>query len=163
MLTWIAEVADEPLVLEPADRRAESVTNTWWLDATDEDRRTLSVPEVVAAFERTAEVIRRRIRELGCTGAATFYVWHDKQAGQLRCSTASVAEDELPFSAAYLPSGDLGPLVEGFLNDTEPGLVPWSDLEDGHGGDEPETPPFPVWVRNVGREGEGGTSGPGGA
>ncbi|MFJ9459624.1 hypothetical protein ACIRST_31665 [Kitasatospora sp. NPDC101447] len=167
LLTWIAEVADEPLVLEPTDRRVEWETNTWWLGAEDEDRRALSVPEVVAAFERTAEGIRRRIRGMGFAGVATFYVWHDEQAGQLRCSTGSVAADQLPFGGAYVPSGDLGAVIEGFLSDRGPGVVAWSDLEDlsdlEDGADledvhdrcgrapEPEVAPFPVWVCSVGR------------
>lgn len=104
LLTWIAEVAAEPLVLEPADRRVEWETNTWTLGAADEDRSSLAVAEVVAAFERTAAAIRERIRDLSFSGVATFYVWHDKQAGQLRCSTGSVPPDALPFSGAYVPS-----------------------------------------------------------
>ncbi|WP_046778309.1 hypothetical protein [Streptomyces yangpuensis] len=155
LLTWIAEVADEPLVLEPADRRVETETNTWWLGAEEEDRRALSVPEVVAAFERTAEGIRLRIREMGFGGVATFYVWHDEQAGQLRCSTGSVAADKLPFGGAYVPTDDLGPVVEGFLCDQDPGLVPWSELEAENGQSDQTAPemdaaPFPVWVRSVG-------------
>ncbi|WP_380282614.1 hypothetical protein [Kitasatospora purpeofusca] len=131
-------MADEPLVLEPTDRRVEWETNTWWLSTDDEDRRALSVSEVVAAFERTAEGIRLRIRETGFPGVATFYVWHDEQAGQLRCSTGSVAADDLPFGGAYVPSDDLGAVVEGFLSDRE------------QTAPEPEAAPLPVWVRSVG-------------
>ncbi|MFJ5926132.1 hypothetical protein ACIQF6_26335 [Kitasatospora sp. NPDC092948] len=164
LLTWIAEVADEPLALEPADRRVEWETNTWWLSTDDEDRRALSVPEVVAAFEHTAERIGQRIHTLGFTGMATFYVWHDDQAGQLRCSTGSVPAEQLPFGGAYRPVDDLGPVVEGYLRDEQPGTVPWTELDftpddasdDGlddvpdESAPEPEFPPFPVWVRSVG-------------
>ena len=155
LLTWIAEVADEPLVLEPADRRVEWETNTWSLGAADEDRRSLSAVEVVTAFERTAAAIRERIRQLGFSGVVTFYVWHDTQAGQLRCSTASVSRDALPFSGTYVVSDDLGPVVEAFLADSKPGVVAWSDL-DGLESDleqtamEPEITPLRVWASSVG-------------
>ncbi|MGV9273458.1 hypothetical protein [Streptomyces griseosporeus] len=155
LLTWIAEVADEPLVLEPADRRVEWKINTWGLSAEDEDRRSLSVSDVVAAFERTASAIRVRIVELGFVGAATFYVWHDEQAGQLRCSTGSVPSDELPFSGAYVPSDDLESIVEAFLTDSDPTVIAWADLDDVQDqpeqtAAEPEMAPFRVWVSSVG-------------
>ncbi|RSS55178.1 hypothetical protein [Streptomyces sp. WAC01280] len=155
LLTWIAEVADEPLVLEPADRRVEWETNTWWLSAEDEDRKSLSVSTVVAAFERTASAIQVRIRELGFPGGATFYVWHDEQAGQLRCSTGSVTADELPFGGAYALSDGLGPVIQGFLAGSEPGAMDWSGLKSvqSHSDPtaaEPEVVPIRVWARSVG-------------
>ncbi|ROR46649.1 hypothetical protein [Kitasatospora cineracea] len=150
LLTWIAEVADEPLALEPTDRRVEWETNTWWLGAEDAERRALSVPEVVSAFERTAEGIRLRIRATGFAGVATFYVWHDEQASQLRCSTGSVAADELPFGGAYVPSGELGAVIAGFLADRGPGAAARSDREEAHARSGPEVAPFPVWVCGVG-------------
>lgn len=158
LLTWIAEVADEPLVLEPADRQVEVETNTWSMGATDEDKRSLSVAQVVAAFERTVAAIRTRIRELGFSGVATFYVWHDEQAGQLRCSTGSVLPIALPFGGAYAASGDLGPIVEAFLADGEPGSIAWPDLDDAQSlpeqtQTEPEVIAFGVWVSNVGTSG----------
>ncbi|MCL6737441.1 hypothetical protein [Streptomyces neyagawaensis] len=155
LLTWIAEVADEPLVLEPADRRVEWETNTWSLGTADEDRSSLSVADVVAAFERTAAALRERIHDLGFWGVATFYVWHDKQAGQLRCSTGSVPPDALPFRGSYVASDDLGPVVEGFLADSKPGFIAWSDLDDAQSlseqtETEPEIKPPGVWVSSVG-------------
>ncbi|WP_329331591.1 hypothetical protein OG866_02345 [Streptomyces sp. NBC_00663] len=148
LLKWIAEVADEALVLDPADRRLESATNTWWLSAEVEDRRSLSVSDVVAAFGRTASAVRARVRELGFSGVATFYVWHDEQAGQLRCSTGSVAPDALPFGGAYEPSAELGPIVERFLADAEPGVVSRAELDGA--GDQAAHVPVRVWVCGVG-------------
>ncbi|MFJ7129003.1 hypothetical protein [Streptomyces sp. NPDC098101] len=155
LLTWIAEVAEEPLALEPGNRRVEWETNTWSLGAGDEDGRPLSAAEVVAAFEQTAAGIRERIRELGFSGVATFYVWHDGQAGQLRCSTGSVPPDELPFNGTYVVADRLGPIVEGFLADNMPGAVAWSDLDEAEGHleqamTELEIAPLRVWASSVG-------------
>ncbi|MFD5721447.1 hypothetical protein [Streptomyces sp. NPDC127036] len=155
LLTWIAEVADEPLVLDPAGRRVEWETNTWSLGAAAEDRSSLSVAEVSTAFEQTAAAIRERIRNLGFPGVATFYVWHDEQAGQLRCSTGSVPPDALPFRGTYVASDDLGPVVAGFLADSEPGFIDSSDLDDAQSRSEQteieqEPKPFTVWVSSVG-------------
>ncbi|MFJ3224368.1 hypothetical protein ACIPJS_13545 [Streptomyces sp. NPDC086783] len=155
LLTWIAEVAEEPLALEPGNRRVEWETNTWSLGAGAEDGRPSSAAEVVAAFEQTAAGIRERIRELGFSGVATFYVWHDRQAGQLRCSTGSVPPDELPFDGTCVVADHLGPIVEGFLADNMPGAVAWSDLDEAEGPSEqamtePEIAPVRVWTSSVG-------------
>ncbi|MEV7770986.1 hypothetical protein [Kitasatospora sp. NPDC086791] len=155
LLTYIAELADEPLALEPDDHPLEWETNTWWLSAEVEDRRSLTVAEVVTAFERTALLLRARVAGLGHAGPATFYVWHDDRAGQLRCSTGSVGPEELPFGGAYVPVDDLAPIVAEFLADDEPGVTRLTDApgaldgEDAPDREEPQNPPFPVWFRSV--------------
>ncbi len=150
LLTWIAEIAEEPLVLDPANRPVEWETNTWWLSSEAEDRATLSAVQVIAAFERTAEAVRCRIGELGFSGAATFYVWHDTQAGQLRCSTGSVLPASLPFEGAYEVSADLGAIVQGFLDDDHPGVTRFSEAEDAEWRvPDSKQSSVQVWTRNV--------------
>jgi len=158
LLTFIAEVADEPLVLDPGNWATESQTNTWWLDADAEERATLSVDDVAAAFEGTAELLRHRIRALRFHGTATFYVWHDEQARQLRCSVSSQRPESLPFGGTYVLTETLEPIITSFLDDSDPGSVPWTDLtqieSDGQDRAEADSmpPPFPVWTRRIGRD-----------
>lgn len=64
-------------------------------------------------------------------------MWHDEQAGRLRCPTASVTPDALPFAAAYPACGDLAPVVEGFIADSGPGFIARADLDDAQGDVEP--------------------------
>ncbi|MFD5415689.1 hypothetical protein [Streptomyces nojiriensis] len=135
----------------------EVETNTWLLSTDEAGRASSSVTEVVAAFHRTAAAIRGRVRGMGHRGAATFYVWHDAQAGQLRCSTGSVPPEALPFGGPYTASDDLDAIVAEYLADESPGFVLWSDLEDvdhraEQAGTEPEIP-LSVWVSDVGDEG----------
>lgn len=168
LLTSILEVADEPLVLDPADPGAQSRTNTWWLSPDPGELGELAVGEVAAAFDQVAAELRRRIGELGYPGPVTFYVWHDAQAGQLRCSTSTQRPDALPFGSAYRVVESLDEIAAAFLDDEIPGTVPWAvldpydenkgdadtryeDADPGDEGCELVLPPFPVWVRAVGR------------
>ncbi|MGW9347646.1 hypothetical protein [Nocardiopsis flavescens] len=128
LLALIAEIAGEPVLLDPDDRSREVRENTWWLGSRGEP----PAREVARAWERTASRIRERLGEAGgYRGTATFYLWHDAQAGRLCCSTASLPADGLPFAGAYRLTDDPGPVVEEFLHGG------WSD-------------PFPVWARPVG-------------
>jgi hypothetical protein len=149
LLLGIRAVGDEPLVLSPSDPEAESA-NTCWFGASPHERLGASIEEVVAAFEEAAARIRAQVAELGHQGTATFYVWHDEQAGQLRCSTGSRPPERLPFGNEYRPTGDLRSIVAGFLADGEPGFVRFTDLkpvtEDASTG---AYPPIAVWTFDV--------------
>ena len=146
LLTWIAEIAEEPFVLDPTGPIRQAQANTWSL-RTDPDEETLTVDQVVTAFERTAETLRFRVCGDGLQ--ATFYVWHDEQAGQLCCSLSSQGPDALPFSGTYTGADTLDSIVEQFLSQRHPGLVPWHELEPGV--DKPaeklDFPTLRVWTR----------------
>ncbi|MBB5801322.1 hypothetical protein F4560_001090 [Saccharothrix ecbatanensis] len=154
LLRWIREVADEPLVVDPAARNIEARENTWSLSTSIDERGSLSAHEVVAAFEECASILRERVRSLGYDGQVTFYVWHDQQAGQLRCSTASLPGDELPFRSRVELDVPLAAIAEEFLDDARPGQGPWDDLRPASDGYVDETQPddfvVRVWTADIG-------------
>jgi hypothetical protein len=147
LLKEIRAIAGETLVLSPHEPTAEDV-NTNWLGAPPHERMGLTADEVVSAFEETAELLRDQLTVLGHQGPATFYVWHDELAGQLRCSTRSCPQDRLPFAGDYRPTSDLRAIVVEFLEDRAAAVIGWGELEpvetpDAQAEDPPE---FPVWV-----------------
>ena len=147
LLKEIRAIAGETLVLAPHDQDAETV-NTSWFGAPLHERISMTADEVVSAFVETAELLRDQVAALRHDGPATFYVWHDPQAGQLRCSTRSCGHDQLPFETAYRTTGDLQPIVEEFLEDRAPGAIAWGQMEPVPFPDGPvlEDPEVSVWV-----------------
>ncbi|MFC5267698.1 hypothetical protein ACFPJ1_36755 [Kribbella qitaiheensis] len=141
LLRYIAEVADEPFVLDPANPEIEHRENTWLLDCPAVERTSLTTAEVVAAFEHCANGLQRRLPQ---STQVVFYVWHDQQAGQLRCSTTSISADRLPFGARVVPT-PLEKIVEEFL--AAPGFISWAELQEADEADEPE--PEPEWTVEV--------------
>jgi hypothetical protein len=149
LLKEIRAIAGESLVFSPHDPAAEDA-NTSWFGAPPHERMGLTADEVVSAFEETAEVLRGQVSAHSHDGPATFYVWHDEQAGQLRCSARSSHPGALPFTVAYRPTSDLRPIVAEFLEDRAPGAIAWGQLEPvpfpGADSDEPASAEIPVWV-----------------
>jgi len=124
LLKEIRAIAGETLVISPHDRDAERA-NTSWFGAPPHERLGMTADEVVAAFQETAELLRDQVATLPYAGPATFYVWHDGEAGQLRCSTGSCGHDALPFDAPYRATSDLHGIVTEFLEDRAPGALVW--------------------------------------
>src|SRR5690606_15496868 len=102
--------------------------NASWFSASVEERAQLTATDVVVAIEDVVRAIRRQLAESEQT-RATFYVWHDEQAGQLRCSVSSRPGTDLPFAYSYELTDDLGVIVNAFLGDPSPGFVSWDQLE----------------------------------
>ena len=147
LLKEIRAIAGEALVLSPQDRAAEDA-NTNWFGAAPHERMGMSAGEVVAAFEEAAEALRGRIAEAEHRGPATFYVWHDGEAGQLRCSISSSANDDLPLGPDYRVTADLHEIVTEFLEDKAPGAIAWGSLDPIPFGEpaRPRSVSFAVWA-----------------
>lgn len=144
LVGWIREVADEPLLLND-DTSAEAAENTWGLGRAEGESPVAA--DVVAAFEETARRQGERVVALGRT--ATFYVWHDVQAGQLKCSTTSLPADRLPFGAKLDRTVPLAAIVAGFLDDPG-GSVAWEDLRGEDSGEPEAESVLPVWAVEIG-------------
>ena len=147
LLKDIRAIVTETMVLSPEDQSAENA-NTNWLGAPPHERMGLSADEVVAAFEETAAALREQVAGLGHQGTATFYVWHDPIAGQLRCSTCTRKPSDLPFTDDYRITEDLRAIVVEFLEDRAPGAIVWGELEPVPFPDDPATEPpvLAVWA-----------------
>ncbi|MGK5681281.1 hypothetical protein [Actinoplanes sp. URMC 104] len=152
LLKEIRAIAGETLVLAPHDQDTETA-NTSWFGAPPHERMALSAEEVIGAFEETIEQLRAQVAAMAHDGPATFYVWHDQQAGQLRCSTASSGGDELPFTEKYRTTDDLQAIVVEFLEDRAPGAIVWGEFDPVPfpDGPPPEVPEIPVWVCDLRR------------
>lgn len=145
LLKDIRAIATETMVLSPEDQSAEDA-NTNWLGAPPHERMGLSADEVVAAFEETAATLRGLVAGLGHRGTATFYVWHDAVAGQLRCSTRTRKPSDLPFNDDYQVTHDLRAIVVEFLEDRAPGAIAWGELEPVPYDPATESPALAVWA-----------------
>jgi hypothetical protein len=147
LLKDIRAIVTETVVLSPEDQSAEDA-NTIWLSAPPHERMGLSADEVVTAFEETASVLRDQVAGAGHQGTATFYVWHDAIAGQLRCSTGTCKPSDLPFTAEYQVTSDLRAIVVEFLEDRAPGAIVWGQLEPVPFPDDidDEAPVLAVWA-----------------
>ncbi|WP_045745187.1 MULTISPECIES: hypothetical protein [Actinoplanes] len=128
LLKDIRAIVTETVVLSPEDQAAEDA-NTNWFGAPPHERMGLSADEVVTAFEETAAVLREQVAGCGHRGTATFFVWHDAVAGQLRCSAGTRKPSDLPFPTTYQVTGDLLAIVTEFLEDRAPGSIQWGQLE----------------------------------
>ncbi|WP_309238684.1 hypothetical protein [Actinoplanes aureus] len=149
LLKDIRAIVTEPVVLSPDNPAAEE-TNTNWFGAPPHERISLSADEVVAAFEEAAVALRRRVTGDGHRGTATFYVWHDTVAGQLRCSAGTRKPSDLPFQVDYRVTEDLRAIVVEFLEDRAPGAIVWGELEPVPFPDDPETEPgLAVWAYDL--------------
>ncbi|WP_250035817.1 hypothetical protein [Paractinoplanes maris] len=147
LLKEIRAIAGETLVLAPHDQDTERA-NTSWFGAPPHERMGLTAEEVVAVFEETIDLLRGQVAAMSHVGPATFYVWHDLQAGQLRCSTRSCGRDELPFTEKYRTTDDLREIVVEFLEDRAPGAIVWGEFDPVPipDGPEPDVREIPVWV-----------------
>jgi hypothetical protein len=74
-------------------------------------------------------LIRARQEQVSALGyPATFYIWHDGQAGQLCFNILSEHRTSLPFGSLVELQNSIDSILEEFLNACT-GFIPWGELE----------------------------------
>ena len=106
--------------------------------------------EDLVQFLREAASLRLQTALKRSMTPATFYAWHDVQAGQLRFSTICETEESLPFGAPIRVVRDPEIVVREFLESEYRDGIPLSELRPDDGS--PELPyytsesPLLVWA-----------------
>ncbi|MBG0819979.1 hypothetical protein HS048_04380 [Planomonospora sp. ID91781] len=132
--------------MNPEDVNAEARGNLMMIDFEPED---FDLPSVAQALVTVGAHLRAQL--IAIPRPMTFYAWYDEQAGQLRCSVASVEPDDLPFGGRFQLVGSPAPVLALMAADAQPGVVPWEDLtevtaEENADSDEETRLPFPVFA-----------------
>ncbi|MEV4835924.1 hypothetical protein AB0K05_15465 [Nonomuraea sp. NPDC049486] len=137
---------DEELILDRGNVNVEARGNLMAFGFAPEG---FDAEPVEQAFVTVGERLGARFADLA--GPVTFYAWYDEQAGQLRCSAASVEPDDLPFRGRFRLVDSPVPVVALMAADALPAVVPWTDLrevtaEEDAGPDEQVEHTFPVFA-----------------
>jgi len=112
-----------------------------------------SKADLTGFIDAAVELRKAQAESIGMK-PATFYLWHDEKAGQLRFSVARCLPDSLPFRCAVAPADAANEIIGNYLaSNRVDGVIPWSELEP-IGVDEPETnkaQPYSlrVWARRL--------------
>jgi hypothetical protein len=144
---WISEMTADGLEL-PDGAGAGATENLWTLPFSAD--KLPSKADLTAFIDAAVELRRAQAESIGMK-PATFYLWHDEQAGQLRFSVARCLPDSLPFRCAVAPADAANEIIGNYLASNR--VIPWSELES-IGVDEPETnkaQPYSlrVWARQL--------------
>ena len=100
------------------DLKQEIQTNGWRISLTQEERASISRQEIVHLFYNVVNNRRDQIRQAGVKHGMWFYVWHDRQASQLRFCVISAFHQKLPFRVETMPE-TLETIIDGFLYDDD--------------------------------------------
>lgn len=124
--SWLTGMACDDVCLHPESINAEAQENMWAFD-----RVTGASKTDWEEFVRALTVVRgNQLRARGVPKrSATFYCWHDQQAGQLRVGVVSASHGRLPFGGA-IESAHLRDVIDSFLGVVETPMLPvlvWSE------------------------------------
>lgn len=150
---WISEMTADGLELpDGGDGAGTGARENLWSLSFSVDKLP-SAAGLTRFVEAAVDVRRAQAERIGMK-PATFYLWHDEQAGQLRFSVARCLPDSLPFGCTVVPTEVANDIIGNYLaSNRVDGRIPWSQLEpvgaDDLETDKAEPYRLRVWARRL--------------
>lgn len=116
----LMEIINDQLTIgsSPDDLQIEIDSNTWLISMNSFERKNVSVDDLLEFFEAVINNRRQQLQTSSISHGMHFYVWHDRQASQLRFSLISDFHDALPFRAKTVPC-NLSNIIREFLSSND--------------------------------------------
>ena len=150
---WLAEMASESLEL-PDEAGGGASANMWSMSFGTE---RLPTRLELKQFISSALELRRAQAKAFEGVSATFYLWHDEPAGQMRFSVARCLPGSLPFRRPLTSATMMDEIIDKFLASARvDGVIPWREFEEAEYVEdatkselEPELSSLLVWARQL--------------
>lgn len=105
----------------------EIYENMWAISFGKRFATKVTKKELLTFINRLIHARGEQVSALDCP--ATFYLWHDAQAAQLRFNILSGHRTRLPFSSIVAVQNSIDSILEEFLSMGMDNLIPWNQLE----------------------------------
>jgi len=103
--------------------------NQWAVSATEDECQGATPEDVASAYEEVAVAWTRELKTAAPHKPATFYLWFDEQASQLRCSAIQSTADRLPFRCQIRNLPSPVDIARAYLQSSYKEGIPFSDLK----------------------------------
>jgi len=128
--SWLADVADDDVIISAGDINAEARGNLWSFSLSADQAADVTAKDVEVFLQAIIGARRERLSVQGVNiGSIRFYCWNDEQAAQLRLSLVSASHGRLPFRCEVKAVGDLAEIVNSFLSSVYHDGILWKELK----------------------------------
>jgi hypothetical protein len=104
--------------------------NCWSISATQELADQLNADDLESVFQRIKINRQYQLANSDVEVDLIFYIWHDKQASQLKFNPINSNHDKLPFGSKIKLATSLASVIEEFLNSEHHDGIPPSEFEE---------------------------------
>lgn len=129
-LRTLQEYVEERLyITDKTDEfQLEFNSNCWHINGSRDEIQSLDLGEWKAYIRHLIDDRKKQLDASPVRTDLLIYFWHDEMAGQLRFNVITANHPKLPLACKYIEAR-LEEIVEPFIKDENPGIIPFSEVE----------------------------------